>query len=103
MSKGNARGMQDDTISRKAAIGAVNCVMVMKGIRSGKSIAAEAVESAKGIMVDNIRRLPSTQPEIVKCKDCKYWNSGYCECPEPVINTKAEHFCGYADRREATE
>ena len=55
------------------------------------------------VMRDALEELSPAQLEIVKCKDCKYWNSGYCECPEPVINTEAEHFCGYADRREATE
>ena len=54
----------------------------------------------------------SKQPEIVRCKDCKYWHSGSCEYPEHVVNsqdyyvgdieTEAEHFCGYADRREVT-
>lgn len=55
-----------DMISRQAAIDAINCVMIMKGIRSGKSIVAEAVESAKRIMTDNIRDLPSAQPERIK-------------------------------------
>ena len=98
----DALSADGDTISRKAAIDAVNCVTVMKGIRGGKGVAAEAVESAKRIMTDNIRQLPSTQLEIVKCKDCKYWNSGYCECPGHVIDTEAEHFCGYADKKEVT-
>lgn len=50
------------------------------------------------------------QPEITRCKDCKYWHSGSCECPEYIvfcqdymvgdIETEAEHFCGYAERRE---
>ena len=55
---------------------------------------------------------PSTQPEIIRCKDCKYWHNGSCEYPEHVvycqdymvgdIETEAEHFCGYAERREVT-
>jgi hypothetical protein len=59
--------------------------------------------------VEDIERLPSAQPEIVRCKDCKYWHSGSCEYPEHAVNcqdyyvgdmeTEAEHFCGYADRR----
>lgn len=56
--------------------------------------------------------LPTIQPEIVRCKDCKYWHSGSCEYPEHVVNsqdyyvgdieTEAEYFCGYAERREVT-
>ena len=41
---------------------AINCVMVMKGIRSGKSATAEAVDCAKRIIADNIRQLPSIRP-----------------------------------------
>jgi hypothetical protein len=37
--------------------------MVMKGIRSGKSITAEAVDCAKRIIADNIRQLPPIQPK----------------------------------------
>ena len=95
-----------DTISRKAAIDAVNCVMIMKGIRSGKSVAAEAVESAKGIIVANIRQLPSIPPKRIRgrwtrdnaCSECgcQPWFSGdihnYNFCPN----------CG-ADMREVTD
>ena len=55
---------------------------------------------------------PTIQPEIVRCKDCQYWNKGSCECPEHAVNcqdyyvgdieTEAEYFCGYAERREVT-
>ena len=61
-----------DCISREQAIDAVNCVTVMKGIRSGKSVTAEAVDCAKRIIADNIRQLPPIQPEIVRCEECKY-------------------------------
>lgn len=55
--------IMQDLISRQAAIDAVNCVTVMKGIRSGKSITAEAVDCAKRIIADNIRQLPPIQPK----------------------------------------
>ena len=61
---------------------------------------------------DTIENLPPIQPEIVRCKDCQYWNKGSCECPEHAVNcqdyyvgdieTKAEYFCGYAEKREVT-
>ena len=61
-----------DCISREQAIDAVNCVMVMKGIRSGKSITAEAVDCAKRIIADNILHLPPIQPKRgrwIYCED----------------------------------
>ena len=55
---------------------------------------------------------PVDAAKVVRCKDCKYWHSGSCEYPEHVVNsqdyyvgdieTEAEHFCGYAERREET-
>ena len=54
----------------------------------------------------------SKQSEIIRCKDCQYWNKGSCECPEHAVNcqdyyvgdieTEAEYFCGYAEKREVT-
>ena len=94
-----------DLISRQQAIDAV---------KSRKT----AEQSSAGIMrnavvdfcVDIIKKLPSAQPEIIRCKDCKYWNKGSCEYREHAVNcqdymvgdieTEAEHFCGYAERRE---
>ena len=62
--------------------------------------------------INKLRESLSTQPEIIRCKDCKYWHSGSCEYPEHAVNcqdywvgdidTEAEHFCGYAERREVT-
>ena len=59
-----------------------------------------------------IQELPSIEPEIIRCKDCKYWNKGSCECREHAVNcqdymvgdieTEAEHFCGYAEKKEVT-
>ena len=64
-------------------------------------------------IVDALKQLPPIQPEIVRCKDCQYWNKGSCECREHAVNcqdyyvgdieTEAEYFCGYAERREVTE
>ena len=61
---------------------------------------------------EDIDAMPTIQPEIVRCKDCQYWNKGSCECREHAVNcqdyyvgdieTEAEYFCGYAERREVT-
>lgn len=51
-----------------------------------------------------IRQLPSAQPDIVRCKDCKYWKrSSYCEgyCGEiDMEGFDEDHYCGFAERRE---
>ena len=56
-------------------------------------------------VVIGLRKLPSAQPEIIRCKDCRYYqdnNDGY-----PHINCKwdanetpdADDFCSGAERR----
>ena len=66
--------------------------------------------------------LPSVQPEIIRCKDCKYWRQqtnyagaplsfGFCESDDmwrslygettevAHIDTDDNHYCSYAERR----
>lgn len=79
--------MTDDLISRQKAIEALIDALNDVGV-----LDAEDINTV-------FQMLPPIQPEIVKCKDCKYWNNGSCECPGHVIDTEAEHFCGYGDIR----
>lgn len=56
--------------------------------------------------------LPSTQPEIIRCKDCKYCDRGIDEDGNPFLKclgwvyggTQEEDFCSHAERRtDATD
>lgn len=56
----------------------------------------------------DLKKLPSAQPEIIRCKDCKYWREhkyfrvtkGYVPfCGFNAIYTKADDFCSRAERR----
>lgn len=51
-----------------------------------------------------LHQLPFAQPEIIRCKDCKWWsNDDYRECSNPNYDdgyvTPAGFYCGYAERR----
>lgn len=93
----------DDLISRKAAIDAISCDITVTGRQN-----AELVAQTIGRFADRIKALPSAQPEIVRCKDCKYQRKGQNECEEwnlcgyrpwqytPITD---EHFCADAERR----
>ena len=93
-------------ISREAVI---NAIEKTKSARTDDN----EVYVAKVNLLMKIDALPPIQPEIVRCKDCQYWNKGSCECREHAVNcqdyyvgdieTEAEYFCGYAERREVTE
>ena len=60
-------------------------------------------------IVDLLNDQPSAQPEIVRCKDCKYWRKHkYVKetkkyipfCGFNAIYTKSDDFCSRAERRE---
>lgn len=83
--------MKDDTVSRRAAIDAVS----------------EACFELRGIFKECEERLlalPSAQPEIIRCKDCKWLHDNGQEliCKNPdgwVVATSSNFGCVYAERR----
>ena len=102
-------------------------------IKNGESISRQAAidlvksfykidKSVLKIMVFKLKQLPSAQPEIIRCKDCKYWRQqtnyagaplsfGFCESDDmwrslygettevAHIDTDDNHYCSYAERR----
>ena len=48
------------------------------------------------------------QPEIIRCKDCKYWHNapvsdGYDSCEKDALIRHEDFFCAEAKRREEGE
>lgn len=77
----------DDLISRQAAIDAVGSML-----RRKFGIGGDLAEIT-------LAGLPSAQPEIVRCKDCK-WKQG-AECVRfAEIRPFPNDFCSRAERRE---
>ena len=85
-----------DLISRQAAIDAIHCDITVTGKQN-----AELVASTIGAFVDRIKALPSAQPEIIHCKDCRFNVSSHkCLHPESFFLVPSDDFyCGYAERR----
>ena len=80
-----------DLISRQAALDALM-----------EAFCDTMIES---ICKDTIEALPSAQPEIVRCKDCKYSDENlrrvsvkWLPCMD--VRTGGNWFCGSAERRE---
>ena len=74
-----------DLIERQAAIDAMKDTF--KGTMVGTRVA-----------VDAINRLPSAEPEIIRCKDCK-WKQG-SECVRFAdVRPFPDDFCSRAERR----
>lgn len=91
--------MKDDLISRLAAIDAV---MITPQKWDGMYI-----QDLNCRLRDTLNALPSAQPEIIRCKDCKdyqtdwetrYPNMHYCATMDSAM--PEDGFCSYAERRE---
>ena len=66
--------MTDDLISRQQAIDALRA------------------------MQTELMMLPPAEPEIIRCKDCKYYKYGICM--KIGANKSFHGFCDWAERRE---
>ena len=88
----------DDTISRAKAIEALSTITMYKGI----------IPFDTAVM--RIEQLPSAQPDIIRCKDCKYWDTtwqndyapNYHYCPMIDGTRRNDFYCADAERREVT-
>ena len=99
--------MENDTISRQAAVDAINEYMVGKRCDTDGTMMASLINELV------INKLPSAQPEIIRCKDCKYWVPGYItdnddfippKCGEwqQMVGHSSDDYCSLAERREVT-
>ena len=93
-----------DTISRQAALDEIDGFLAVDkyyhSYSQGKTIPVEE-------MRERLKQLPSAQPEVVRCKDCKYCDRGIDEDGNPFLKclgwvyggTQEEDFCSHAERR----
>ena len=100
-----------DCISRQAAIDALAEDMPQTYTPDGSHPADEGIFMAQEIYADciqTLKELPSAQPEIIRCKDCKY--AEYIDDVQTLWCTECgqgrtvapDDFCSYAERREGT-
>jgi len=56
--------------------------------------------------INKLRESLSAQPEIIRCKDCRYYNSEEKECLDLLGHGRRweeDDFCSYGERNEVTE
>ena len=76
-----------DLIDRQAAIDAVNEYLRISEV----SKTVQNMTSIQAIL----KWLPSAQPEIIRCKDCRHNGSFDTDCP---IDWKGKEYCSFAER-----
>lgn len=98
----------DDFISRKRAIDAIEAVFPVDPM---KSEYAQGIACGAALSKTYIEQLPSAQPEIVRCKGCKFWRehkyAKYAKetkryipfCGLNAIYTNSDDFCSKGERR----
>ena len=106
-----------DLINRPDAIEAllIGCEMLRRVLDDLSIVGQDREKFSWGLgliesFIDDINELPSAEPEIIRCKDCKYWNEGNCNCPDIRVDcpdyyvgdivTEEDFYCGFAKRRE---
>jgi hypothetical protein len=111
-----------DLIDRQVAVDAIQQHRedVLGGYEYDEGVAF-VYAAAHNHIIDVIKHLPSTQPEIIYCRECKHWRQqtnyagaplsfGFCESDDmwrslygetyevSHIDTDDDFYCGFAER-----
>ena len=92
----------NDFISKQAAIEALDGEIEITGRTN-----AEAVKGYVRLVKDRLERLPSAQPEIIRCKDCKFYRQEIDMCDEPYSTAHnvvhEDDYCSRAERKDGEQ
>ena len=99
-----------DLISRQAAIEALKKISFLHWFECGEYLSEDTreikiINSNKAL--EAIEALPTAQPDIIRCKDCKFWtnikrtNRYWCKTDDGLydLNPSPNDFCSRAERR----
>lgn len=93
--QGRTQGMIDANLQPTCNQLATDCI--------NRQDAINVVAGIDKYFVKYIEQLPSAQPEIVRCKDCKHYDDGLCRRWKYSHVTSEDSFCSGAERREDAE
>ena len=76
---------------------------MMDGLISRRS-ATERLIIAKTLLETVLQDMTTAEPEIIRCKDCKWWVApDGCSHEDALIIATANDFCSYGARMEESE
>ena len=93
-----AVNFDSDTISRAKAIDGKICIRRSNGVE---------IYDDYVVPVEYLEQLPPAQPEIIRCKDCRFSDSDATCCLVccrdgqglKFAHVRADNFCSYAERK----
>lgn len=106
--------VEGGSISRQAAIDVLSLgkEILSRVLNDMDVVGAEREKYSWGLRliesnIEDIKELPSAQPEIIRCKDCKFWthikrtNRYWCKTDDGLydLNPSPNDFCSRAERR----
>ena len=90
----------DELISKRAVIEAIEKARANVGHNLERSIGKSIIEILDEVGRD-VNRLPSAQPEIIRCRECKFASGDSRICMKFDHSPIGElDFCSFAERRE---
>lgn len=91
----------DDLISRADALDALEREKVYCTARDGYT-QINVFDKYNAGLTDGIKalkNLPSEQPKIIRCQECKHYEDGWVHCNRVTWWNGADDFCSRAERR----
>lgn len=97
----------DELISRQDAIDVVEFgITYAKAINKSTGEVKELFKEGNKALneaVERLKELPSSEPEIIRCRDCKHWYSDAdcgMACELTNMSQPEDGFCNWAERKE---
>ena len=88
--------LSNDCISRQAAIDVLDDEIAKTGINKSYTVKDYAKRVKR-----KLKKLPSAQPEIIRCEDCKHYLCPHgCGHIDGMVTSQKDGFCSHAERRE---
>ncbi len=85
-----------------------NCISRQDAVEVADAIWTVTGDKNVAKVWQQLKDLPSVQPEIIQCKDCMFWNEGNCYCEDIAVRgleyyvgdiyTEENDFCSYGKR-----
>ena len=93
--------VQPETHDKRTETHACDCISRQAAINAPVRMVSEGIE---WIPVYHVEQLPSAQPEIIRCKDCKHHHYEgedipYCDRIDYGYGWKDNDYCSMAERR----